>query len=67
MIPLLKSGQLSYGLLPEPAATNLENLSPDKEYCRLSLQEMYDFLPSEYVRKFRYPKPQRNFFGNRIK
>ena len=33
----------------------------------LRLQEMYDFLPSEYVRKFRYPKPQRNFFGNRIK
>lgn len=33
----------------------------------LRLQEMYDFLPSEYVRKFRYPKPQRNFLGNRIK
>lgn len=33
----------------------------------LRLQEMYDFSPSDYVRKFRYPKPQRNFFGNRIK
>ena len=48
MIPLLKSDQLSYGLLPEPAATNLENLSPDKEYCRLSLQEMYDSETKAY-------------------
>ena len=30
----------------------------------LRLQEMYDFSPSDYVRRFRYPKPRRDFFGS---
>ena len=28
----------------------------------LRLREMYDFSPEDYVRKFRYPKPGREFF-----
>lgn len=42
MIPLLKTGKLSVGLLPEPAATNLTKVASDKTWNRLDLQELYD-------------------------
>lgn len=41
MLPLLKQGELSIGLLPEPAATQLTNIS-DKTWYRLDVQELYD-------------------------
>lgn len=48
MIPLLKQGKLAYGLLPEPAATNLEKMTPEKTWQRASLQELYDDEKKEY-------------------
>ena len=42
MLPLLKQGQLSIGLLPEPAATQLTKISSDKTWYRLDVQELYD-------------------------
>lgn len=43
LIPMLKTGKIDIGLLPEPAATKLENqLAADKTWYRLDLQELYD-------------------------
>lgn len=43
LVAALKAGQYSYGLLPEPAATNLEKLTKDeKTWYRLDIQELYD-------------------------
>lgn len=42
MLPLLKQGQLSIGLLPEPAATQLTKIASDKTWYRLDVQELYD-------------------------
>lgn len=43
LMPMLKKGDQSIGLLPEPAATKLEKqLAADKTWYRLDLQELYD-------------------------
>ena len=42
ILPLMKTGKLHYALLPEPAATKLNSLAPDKTFYRLDLQELYD-------------------------
>jgi len=42
MIPLLKQGVLSVGLLPEPAATNLTKVASNKTWTRVDVQELYD-------------------------
>ena len=42
MIPMLKTGKLSIGLLPEPAATQLTKVASDKTWYRMDLQEIYD-------------------------
>ena len=43
LIPALKTGAVSYGLLPEPAATNLENMTKgEKTWYRIDIQELYD-------------------------
>lgn len=47
MLPLLKKGELTIGLLPEPAATQLTNIS-DKTWYRLDVQELYDSQLKSY-------------------
>ena len=42
MLPLLKQGKLSVGLLPEPACTTLTNSDRAHTWNRLDLQELYD-------------------------
>ena len=42
MLPMLKQGQLTIGLLPEPAATQLTKMASDKTWYRLDVQELYD-------------------------
>lgn len=43
MLPLLKQGKLSCGLLPEPAATKLVTaLAPEKTWTKIDVQELYD-------------------------
>ncbi|MBE7087843.1 MAG: hypothetical protein E7369_06045 [Clostridiales bacterium] len=42
MLPALKQGQLSIGLLPEPAATQLTKMANDKTWYRLDVQALYD-------------------------
>ena len=42
MIPLLKQGKLSVGLLPEPAATQLTKVASDKTWTRVDVQALYD-------------------------
>ncbi len=42
LIPMLKSGQLDIGLLPEPAATTLTVVASDKVWYRTDLQALYD-------------------------
>ncbi len=42
MIPLLKQGVLTVGLLPEPAATNLTKVANNREWMRVDVQELYD-------------------------
>lgn len=42
MIPLLKQGVLSVGLLPEPACTNLIKVANNREWERVDIQELYD-------------------------
>ena len=42
MIPLLKQGKLTVGLLPEPAATNLTKVANDKTWTITDVQELYD-------------------------
>ena len=48
MLPLLKQGHLTVGLLPEPAATNLTKMASDKTWYRLDLQELYDGQAKAY-------------------
>ena len=48
MIPLLKQGQLSVGLLPEPAATQLTKVANDKTWFRMDVQELYDGQNQSY-------------------
>lgn len=48
MLPLLKQGKLSCGLLPEPAATGLETIAPDKTWTRMDVQELYDEQAKAY-------------------
>lgn len=48
MIPLLKQGVISVGLLPEPAATNLTKVAPNREWTRLDIQELYDGEQKSY-------------------
>ncbi len=49
MMPLLKKGVLTIGLLPEPAASNLENkVASEKEWERLDVQELYDSENKSY-------------------
>ncbi|MBO5713914.1 MAG: hypothetical protein J6R83_00620 [Clostridia bacterium] len=48
MIPLLKQGVLSVGLLPEPAATNLVKVANNKTWNRIDLQELYDTESKSY-------------------
>ena len=40
MLPLLKTGKLEIGLVPEPAATKLSKMSPDFKF-RLDVQSLY--------------------------
>ncbi|MBQ7373378.1 MAG: hypothetical protein IJW64_02295 [Clostridia bacterium] len=49
MLPLLKQGKLTVGLLPEPALTNLTTkVAPDKTWNILDLQELYDAETKAY-------------------
>jgi hypothetical protein len=48
MIPLLKQGVLTVGLLPEPAATNLVKVANNKTWNRIDLQELYDSESKSY-------------------
>lgn len=48
MLPLLKQGKLSVGLLPEPAATKLTVMASNKSWTRLDLQKMYNLETSAY-------------------
>ena len=48
MIPMLKTGKLSIGLLPEPAASQLEKVASNITWHRLSVQELYDSQTKEY-------------------
>ena len=48
MLPMLKQGKLSVGLLPEPAATKLTVIAPDKTWTRLDVQELYDAETKSY-------------------
>ena len=41
-MPQLKTGALTVGLLPEPAATTLVSTTPNKTFKRLDLQQLYD-------------------------
>lgn len=42
LIPQLKQGTLSYGVLPEPAASRLERMTSGKQWTRISMQEAYN-------------------------
>ena len=48
MIPLLKQGQLSVGLLPEPACTNLTKMANNYTWNRIDVQELYDSEAKSY-------------------
>lgn len=48
MLPLLKQGKLSVGLLPEPACTNLTKMASEKTWTRLDVQELYDSEAKAY-------------------
>lgn len=48
MLPVLMRGDLSVGLLPEPAASKLESLSSNKTWYRLNVQELYDSQEKAY-------------------
>ncbi len=67
MLPLLKQGMLTVGLLPEPAATKLTTkLASDKTWFRLDAQELYDSETKAYpqavlmVKKSVYDKYKAN-------
>ncbi len=48
MIPLLKQGELSVGLLPEPACTNLTTTPNNYTWNRIDIQELYDSEAKSY-------------------
>ena len=48
MIPLLKQGVLSVGLLPEPACTNLTKMPNNYTWNRIDVQELYDSEAKSY-------------------
>lgn len=48
MLPMLKTGKLSVGLLPEPAATKLTSMASEKEWTRLDVQKLYDSEKAAY-------------------
>ena len=49
MLPLLKQGKLTIGLVPEPAATKLTTkLAPEKTWFRVDVQELYDSETKAY-------------------
>lgn len=50
IVPLILSGAVSIGLIPEPAATNLVNKAQNqsKTIYRLDLQELYDSAQKSY-------------------
>ena len=48
MIPLLKQGVLSVGLLPEPACTNLTKVANNYTWNRIDVQELYDSEAKSY-------------------
>ena len=48
MIPLLKQGKLTAGLLPEPACTNLTIVANNREWTRIDVQELYDEQVKSY-------------------
>ena len=66
MIPMLKQGVLSVGLLPEPAASNLINVANNKTWTRLDVQQLYNSQTCEYpqavlmVKKSVYEKYKTN-------
>lgn len=79
MLPLLKQGKLSIGLLPEPALTNLTTkVAGDKNWKILDLQELYDSTEKSYpqavlmVKKSVYDKfktvidGMANYFGDNV-
>ena len=47
LMPMLKQGKLSVGLLPEPAATKLTKIAPDYT-GRINVQTLYDFESGTY-------------------
>lgn len=48
LLPMLKQGVISNGLLPEPAATKLTSLAFDVSWNRLNVQELYDNETKSY-------------------
>ena len=49
LLPALKQGVVNIGLVPEPAATNLETkVAPNKTWYRLNLGELYDSQTASY-------------------
>lgn len=48
MIPLLKQGVISIGLLPEPAATNLTKVANNRQWTRVDVQELYNAQAKSY-------------------
>lgn len=79
MLPLLKQGKLSIGLLPEPALTNLTTkVAADKNWKILDVQELYDSTAKAYpqavlmVKKSVYDKfktqidGMANYFGDNV-
>ena len=79
MLPLLKQGKLSVGLLPEPALTNLTTkVASEKTWNILDLQELYDAQAKAYpqailmVKKSVYDKfktqidGMSEYFGNNL-
>lgn len=49
LLPLLKQGKISIGLVPEPASTKLATvLAPEKNWVRTDIQELYDAQKKAY-------------------
>lgn len=49
LLPALKEGDIAYGVLAEPAASNLEKMTKDtKTWYRLDIQELYDAETKNY-------------------
>ncbi|MBR1983795.1 MAG: hypothetical protein IKA12_03815, partial [Clostridia bacterium] len=48
MMPLLKQGVITVGLLPEPAATKLLTVANNRTWTRIDLQELYDAEAKAY-------------------